>query len=73
MARHDLVDYDPGIRKEADHWTYEYEYERGIVEDLKRFHETDPLALSPDLKAQPMELDVDGAGEISADDIEIIE
>ncbi len=52
MKRHDLVEYDEGVRGPDDHWTAEREKEREFVADMKRFIETDPLNLPPDLKAQ---------------------
>jgi hypothetical protein len=74
MARNDLVEFDEGITKDDDHWTYDYKVDREIVSDIKRFIETDPLNIPPDLKAAPMEAgDLDDGTEIDASDIEIIE
>lgn len=73
MKRHDLVEYDAGVSN-APTWVEQIEYERGIVTDLKRFHETDPINLSPDLKAQPMDDrgSLDEGTEINASDIEVV-
>lgn len=73
MARHDLVDYDAGVTKPDEHWTRVREREREVVSDLKRFRETDPLALPPDLKAieRVGEGDTGGAGDIDAN-VEVI-
>lgn len=74
MERHGLVDWDAGVCPETEHWTWEHEQRSEIVADLKRFAETDPLALPPDLKAQPLEAGtLDDGTEISAEGIEVIE
>lgn len=73
MKRNDLVEYDEGVGKRNE-WVEEYENGRDIVADIKRFHETDPLALPPDLKAQPMDEggSLDEGTEINAAEIEVI-
>ncbi|MEM8971346.1 MAG: hypothetical protein AAGD43_04685 [Pseudomonadota bacterium] len=73
MERNDLVEYDDGVSN-AETWIDDKNHEREIVQDLKRFHETDPLNLSPDLKAKQMDskdLDTDGT-DINTDNIEVI-
>lgn len=73
MERNDLVEFDEGVGQRND-WVEQHEHEREIVADLKRFHETDPLNLPPDLKAG--RLDETGSlsegTEINADSIEVI-
>lgn len=73
MRRNDLVEYDTGVSNEET-WVEKRECERGIVRDIKRFIETDPLNLPPDLKAQPMNEggSLDDGTEISASDIEVV-
>jgi hypothetical protein len=80
MARHGLVDHDPGVQREVDHWTWEREQEREVVQTVKRFMETDPLNIPPDLKATERVGDsdlggagVEGAGDIDTSSMEIIE
>jgi len=72
MERNDLAEYDAGVGHRNE-WAEHYDYERGVVSDIKRFIETDPLAIPPDLKAQPMEESgsLDDGTEISTD-IEVI-
>lgn len=73
MKRHDLVEYEDGVSNTPT-WVEERENELQIVDDLKRFHETDPLNLSPDLKATPIDEagSLDEGTEINATDIEVV-
>lgn len=73
MKRNDLVEYDEGVTNEPS-WVEQIEYEREIVDDLKRFHEIDSENLSPDLKAQDMDDggSLDDGTEINATDIEVV-
>lgn len=73
MERHDLAEYDPGVGQRND-WVEQREHERQVVADLKRFHETDPINLPPDLRAQPMDTrgSLAEGTEISADSIEVV-
>lgn len=73
MKRNGLVEYDEGVSNTPT-WVEKKQYEREIVEDIKRFHETDPLNLPPDLKAIPMDEtgSLDKGTEISATDIEVV-
>lgn len=43
QARTGLVDYDPGIQREVDHWTYDYDYRADLLGDLRRAVEEDPI------------------------------
>lgn len=74
MKRNDLVEYAEGVDSRND-WVEERENERDIVADIKRFKETDPLNLSPDLKAVPMDEkgSLDEGTEINSSDIEMVE
>lgn len=73
MKRNDLVEHDEGVG-DRNQWVEDRENEREIVADIKRFHETDPENLSPDLKAQRMDEggSLDEGTEISATDIEMV-
>lgn len=73
MKRNDLVEYDEGV-DHRNEWVEERENERDIVADIKRFRETDELALPPDLKAQRFDEggSLDEGTEIEVDDIEVI-
>jgi len=73
MKRNDLVEYDTGIGDRND-WVEEYDNGRQIVADIKRFHETDPENLSPDLKAQRMDDagSLDEGTEIETENMEIV-
>jgi hypothetical protein len=72
MKRNDLVEYDSGVGDRND-WVEEHENSRQIVADIKRFRETDPENLSPDLKAQPIDEkgNLDEGTEIETTDLEI--
>jgi len=70
MARNDLVEYDKGVAPEAPS---EREQMNDVIADIKRFRDTDTDYWHPDLKPQKMgEGALDGAPEVSADDIEVI-
>lgn len=73
MKRNDLVEHETGVG-DRNGWVEDYETEREIVADLKRFHETDPENLPPDLKAQRMDEagSLDDGSEINASDIEVV-
>lgn len=72
MKRHDLVEYDSGVG-DRNEWVEQHEERREIVDTLKRFHETDPLNLSPEQKGLPMEEgSLEEGTEIETDDIEVI-
>lgn len=73
MKRNGLVEYDEGVTNDPS-WVEQIEYEREIVADLKRFHETDSENLPPDLKAQQMDESgsLDEGTEISSTDIEVV-
>jgi len=76
MARRDLVEYDAGVENQrTPEWVQHYDTERDVVADIKRFHETDPLNLPPDLKAERMNEggSLEAGTEISTDGIEVIE
>jgi hypothetical protein len=66
MERHDLVEYDAGVKPDNPS---EREIEREYVQDFKRFMETDPLNIEPIDRVG--EMDNDGAGDITVDDIEV--
>lgn len=51
MERNDLVDYDPGIGRRAK-WVEEHDEKRERIGVIKRFMDTDPLALDPEYKIQ---------------------
>jgi hypothetical protein len=72
MKRNDLVEHDTGVDKNAD-WVENIEYERELVQDIKRFSETPSENLSPDLRAQKMDKggSLDEGTEINIDDIEV--
>lgn len=75
MARNGLVEYDAGVAgQRTPDWIEAREHEAEIVADIKRFHETDPLNLSPDLKAERMDENgsLDTGTEIDASNIEVI-
>ena len=75
MKRRGLVEFDAGVTKPDDHWTREAESKREVVRDIKRFIETDPLAIPPDLKPQRMDEggSLEAGTEINvAPDIEVV-
>lgn len=73
MARNDLVDYAPGVGQRNE-WVEEYENDRDIVADIKRFAETDPLNLPPDLRVTEYVGDDPKAdAEIDTDNMDMIE
>lgn len=75
MARNGLVEYDEGVAgQRTPDWIETRAHEAEIVADIKRFHETDPLNLAPDLKAERMDEtgSLDTGTEIEATNIEVI-
>lgn len=75
MARNDLVEYDTGVEgQRTPDWVADRQHEAEVVSDIKRFIETDPLNISPDLKAERMDESgsLDEGTEISADNIEVV-
>lgn len=75
MARHGLVEYDAGVEgQRTPDWIEGRQHEAEIVADIKRFAETDPLNLPPDLKAQRLDESgsLDAGTEIETDKIEVI-
>ncbi|MCV6826010.1 MULTISPECIES: hypothetical protein [Halocynthiibacter] len=72
MKRNDLVEYDEGVKHDT---VSEREIEREIVQDLKRFEETDPLNIPPDLKVSERVGDLEKSSDspdVQADNVEII-
>jgi hypothetical protein len=73
MERNDLVEHDEGVGVKNE-WVEAHENERGLVSDIKRFIETDPLNIPPDLKVQEHVGDsgsLDEGTEISIDNLEV--
>lgn len=66
MDRHELVEYDDGVRPDA---VSDREVERELVADFKRAMEEDPLNRPP--MERIGETDTEGAGEISMDSVEV--
>lgn len=66
MERHELVEYDEGVRPDA---VSDREVERELVADFKRSMEEDPLNRPP--MERIGETDTEGAGEISMDAVEV--
>lgn len=67
MARHDLVEYDAGVKPERE--PTEREAKQVFAKEIKRFAETDPLNIPPVDRIG--ETDTAGAGEVSLDGVEI--
>lgn len=68
MKKHDLVDYDPGVSN-AETWVDRKRAEKQYVQDFKRAMETDPLNIEPVERIG--ESNLEGAGEISTDTMEV--
>lgn len=70
MAREGLVTFDEGVTN-ADTWTDEIRYDAALRQDIKRFIETDPLAIEP----VPVigRQDLNGAPEVDMTDMPVIE
>lgn len=67
MARHDLVEYDEGVKPERE--MTEREWEADFVADFKRTVEEDPLNRPPvDVVGRT---DLEGADEVDVSDMEI--
>lgn len=67
MDKHDLVEWDAGVKPDAD--PSPIEQKQQFVRDFKRSIEMDPLAIEPVDRIG--ETDTDGAGDIAIEDIEV--
>ncbi|WP_305968551.1 MULTISPECIES: hypothetical protein [unclassified Mameliella] len=80
MRKHDLVEYDEGVRSETDHWTYEREQEREVAQLIADVSQTDTEYLSNRAGFDVTNLErvddrgsLDDGTDIEASDIEVIE
>lgn len=69
MARNELVEWDAGVTC-APSWAEQKEYERGIVQDIKRAIEMDPAERRP--LERIGETDTGGAGDIDVGSVETV-
>ena len=63
MKRHDLVEYETGVKDEAGQWSREIDETREVAETVKRFMDTDKEYWTPEQRgevADTRELQTDG-------------
>ena len=74
MERHGLVDHDPGIRPETEHWTWRKDDERQIGETMKRYRDTDTDYWPDDVQPAALESgSLDDGTEIDTAGIDIVD